>query len=170
MSVKKLKNFLDENGIKYVTVRHSNAYTAQEVASAVHVSGKGFAKTVIVNLDGRMAMCVLPASYKVDFKQLRRTLKADNVELADEAEFRYQFPDCEPGAMPPFGNLYNLDVYVAESLTSNNEIVFNAGTHTEIIRMKFEDFQRLVNPKIFRFSQKEVSMPGDPSERWAADY
>ena len=170
MTVKKLKDFLDENAIKYVTVRHSNAYTAQEVASAVHVSGKEFANTVIVNLDDKMVMCVLPASYKVDFRQLRETLKTENIELADEAEFRYQFPDCEPGAMPPFGNLYGMDVYVAESLTSNDEIAFNAGNHTEIMKLKFEDFQRLVNPKIFRFSQKEVSMPGDPSERWAADY
>lgn len=170
MTVKKLKKFLDENNIKYVSIRHSNAYTAQEIASAVHVSGNEFAKTVIVNLEGQMVMCVLPASYKVDFEQLKEIMGVKNLNLANEAEFSYMFPDCEAGAMPPFGNLWDMEVYVAESLTSNDEIAFNAGSHTEVIKLKFDDFRRLVNPKIFRFSQKVVNFPGDPAERWSADY
>lgn len=170
MTVQKLKNFLDENKIKYVTVKHSNAYTAQEVAATAHVSGKEFAKTVIINREGRLIMCVLPASYKVDFGQLKANLESDNVALASEAEFNHHFPDCEVGAMPPFGNLYDMKVYVAEVLTHNKEIAFNAGTHTEIIRMSFEDFERLVNPRVLRFSKKEVTLPGDPSERWQEDY
>lgn len=170
MTVQKLKSFLDENNIKYVSVKHSNAYTAQEVAATAHVSGKEFAKTVIINRDGKQVMCVLPASYRVDFGQLKANLGSDNIELASEDEFKNSFPDCEVGAMPPFGNLYNMEVFVAEVLTHNKEIAFNAGTHTELIRMSFYDFERLVNPIVLRFSKKEVSMPGDPSERWLEDY
>lgn len=170
MTVQKLKNFLDEKNIKYVSVKHSNAYTAQEVAATTHVSGKEFAKTVIINRDGKQIMCVLPASYKVDFGQLKANLGSDNISLASEAEFKYHFPDCEVGAMPPFGNLYDMDTYVAEVLTFNKEIAFNAGTHTEIIRMSYKDFANLVNPQVLRFSKKEVTMPGDPSERWQEDY
>ncbi len=170
MTVQKLKNFLDEENIKYVSVKHSNAYTAQEVAATAHVSGREFAKTVIINREGKLIMCVLPASYKVDFGQLKANLGSEDIALAGEAEFKNSFPDCEVGAMPPFGNLYDMEVYVAETLTHNNEIAFNAGTHTEIIRMNFSDFERLVNPKVLRFSKKEVAMPGDPSERWQEDY
>ncbi len=117
-----------------------------------------------------MAMAVLPASYQVDFKLLKNILGSDNVTLANEAEFKFHFPDCEVGAMPPFGNLYDMEVYVAETLTCNEEIAFNAGSHTELIKLKFEDFNRLVNPKIFKFSWKTVSFPKDPSERWQEDY
>lgn len=170
MTVQKLKKFLDENQIKYVSVRHSNAYTAQEVAATSHVSGKEFAKTVIISMDGNLVMCVLPASYIVDFDQLKEGLGTNNIALANEAEFKYHFPDCEVGAMPPFGNLYNMDVYVAEVLARNDEIAFNAGTHTEIVKMKYEDFKRLANPKVLRFSKKEVAFPRDPSERWRDDY
>ena len=170
MTLQKLKKFLDENKVRYLTVRHSNAYTAQEVASAAHVSGKEFAKTVITNIDSRMVMCVLPASYRVDFNRLKEAIGIENITLATEAEFKYHFPDCEVGAMPPFGNLYDMEVYLAESLTDNEEISFNAGSHTELIRMKLEDYRRLVNPKILRFSRKEATMPGDPSERWSHDY
>lgn len=170
MTVQKLRNFLDENHIRYVSVRHSNAYTAQEVAATAHVSGKEFAKTVIINREGRLIMCVLPASYQVDFGQLKANLGSDEIALAGEAEFKSSFPDCEVGAMPPFGNLYDMDVYVAEVLTHNKEIAFNAGTHTEIVRMSFEDFERLAKPKVLKFSKKEVAMPGDPSERWQDDY
>ncbi len=170
MTVKKLKNFLDENNIKYVTVRHSNAYTAQEVAATAHVSGKEFAKTVIINRDGELVMCVLPASYRVDFEQLKENLGTNNISLANEAEFKYHFPDCEVGAMPPFGNLYDMKVYVAESLANNEEIAFNAGSHVEIVRISYKDFERLAEPKVMRFSRKEVTLPGDPSERWQDDY
>ena len=90
--------------------------------------------------------------------------------LATEPEFKNLFPECELGAMPPFGNLYDLPVFVAEPLTKNNEIAFNAGTHTELIRLSFADYERLVKPRIFRFSWKTVSFPGDPMDRWDNDY
>ena len=117
-----------------------------------------------------MGMAVLPASYQVDFKLLNEVFGSKKVSLATEAEFKYHFPDCDVGAMPPFGNLYDMEVYVAEALAKNREIAFNAGTHSEIIRMDYDDFERLVQPKILKFSWKSVSMPGDPSERWAEDY
>lgn len=170
MPIKKLKAFLDENNVKYVTVKHSSAYTAQEIAASAHVAGKKFAKTVIIKIDGKMAMAVLPASYQLNFKLLHDIFGTQQVTLATEAEFKYVFPDCEVGAMPPFGNLYDMEVFVAESLAEDDEIVFNAGNHTESIKLKYEDFERLVHPRVFRFSQKTVSMPFDPSDRWVDDY
>lgn len=152
MPVKKLKEFLDREGIKYVCVIHSPAYTAQEVAASAHVTGKELAKVVIVRLDGRMAMAVLPADRKVVVQDLREITGSDQVRFASEEEFKQRFPECETGAMPPFGNLYEMDVYVAESLTAEEEIAFNAGSHTEIIKMKFADFERLVRPRVVSFT------------------
>ena len=154
MPAKKLKEYLDSNDVKYVSVSHSKAYTAQEIAASAHIPGKELAKTVMIKIDGHLAMAVLPASYKVDFALLQKTLNADRVRLAYEQEFKDRCPDCEVGAMPPFGNLYNLDVYVAQSLTEDEEIAFNAGTHTELIKMKYKDFERIVSPKILMFSTK----------------
>jgi Ala-tRNA(Pro) deacylase len=154
MPAKKLKEYLDSNDVKYVSVSHSKAYTAQEIAASAHIPGKELAKTVMIKIDGHLAMAVLPASYKVDFALLQKTLNADRVRLAYEQEFKDRCPDCEVGAMPPFGNLYNLDVYVAHSLTEDEEIAFNAGTHTELIKMKYKDFERIVSPKILMFSTK----------------
>ena|SRR6056297_960717 len=170
MPAKKLKAFLDENNVKYVSIKHSSAFTSQEIASSVHVSGKEFAKTVVIKINEKMAMAVLPASYQIDFKQLKKMIGSNQVTLANEAEFKFHFPDCEVGAMPPFGNLYDMDVFVAEVLSKNDEISFNAGTHTEVIRLMYEDFERLVKPRIFPFSWKTVSFPKDPSERWQDDY
>ncbi|MBT8379435.1 MAG: deacylase [Ignavibacteria bacterium] len=152
MPSKKLKEFLDANNVKYVSVQHSSAYTAQEIAASAHIPGKDLAKTVIVKIDGKMAMAVLPASYKVSFDNLKDALGGKDVRLAYEQEFVDKFPDCEVGAMPPFGNIYNLDVYVAEVLTENEEIAFNACTHTELIKMPFKDFEMLVKPIRFKFA------------------
>jgi Ala-tRNA(Pro) deacylase len=152
MPVDKLKRFLDENGVKYVVISHSRAYTAQEVAASAHIPGKELAKTVVVKIDGKIAMAVLPASYKVDFNQLCKEIGGCKVELASEKEFKDIFPDCEVGAMPPFGNLYGMRVFVAKTLTEDEEISFNAGTHTELVRMKYSDFQRLVQPEAVQFS------------------
>jgi len=152
MPAKKIKDFLDKNHIKYVSLKHSPAYTAQEIAAKSHVSGKEMAKTVIVKVNGNPAMAVLPASYKVDFEALTKVTGSDNVNLAGEEEFKTMFPDCEVGAMPPFGNLYDMDVYVAETLSDDEEIVFNAGTHSELIRMAYKDFEKLVKPKVLKFS------------------
>jgi Ala-tRNA(Pro) deacylase len=152
MPSKKLKAYLDENKIKYITIKHSSAYTAQEIAAIAHIPGKDLAKTVIIKIDGKMAMAVLPASYKVSFDDLKDTLGVKEVRLAYEQEFIDKFPDCEVGAMPPFGNIYGLEVFAAESLAEDEEIAFNACNHTELIKMNFSDFERLVKPKRIKFS------------------
>ncbi len=146
MAFKKLKEYLDENGVKYVTVSHSPAYTAQEVAAKAHVPGKAIAKTVLVKVDGKLVMAVLPGSFKVNFESLKKVLGSDNVRLADEHEFIDKFPDCEVGAMPPFGNLYGVEVFVANSLAEDEEIVFNACSHSQLIKMSYSDYERLVKP------------------------
>ena len=122
MSLQKLKEFLDKENVKYVSIKHSSAYTAQEIAASAHIPGKELAKTVMVKINGKMAMAVLPASYKIDIKLLKEITGADNIRLADETEFKDKFPDCEVGAMPPFGNLYNIDVYAAQSLEDDEDI------------------------------------------------
>ena len=150
MTVRKLEEFLDSHHVKYVRIIHSPAYTAQKVAASAHIPGKELAKTVMVKIDGKMAMAVLPASKKVDFKLLREALGASQVELAREREFKDLFPNCDVGAMPPFGNLYGLEVYVAEPLTKDEEIAFNAGSHTELIKLAYKDFEALVKPKVIK--------------------
>jgi Ala-tRNA(Pro) deacylase len=152
MPTTKVRQFLDSHHIKYVVIGHSPAYTAQEIASLAHISGKEMAKTVIVKVDGKMAMAVLPASYKVDFESLKQGLGAASVELAHEWEFKHLFPDCEVGAMPPFGNLYDMPVYVAERLTEDEEIAFNSGTLTELFLMQYKDFEKLVRPRVIKFA------------------
>ncbi len=152
MPVKKLKEFLDRERIKYISIVHSTAYTAQEVAASTHITGKELAKTVIVKLDGQMAMAVLPANRKVVLQDLREVTGSDQVKFAGEEEFKAQFPECETGAMPPFGNLYGMDVYAAASLADNDEIAFNAGSHTEVIKLAYRDFERLVQPKVLAFT------------------
>ena len=152
MPVKKMKEFLDENGIKYVTFRHSPAYTAQEVARSAHIPGKNLAKIVMLRVDDRMAMAVVPASHQVNLESLKDAANANMVELANEQEFKGMFPDCETGAMPPFGNLYDMNVFVSEALAEDEAIAFNAGTHTELVGMAYRDFERLVQPKLGNFS------------------
>ena len=154
MPVKKLKDFLDNQNIKYVTISHSRAYTAQQIAASAHIPGKELAKTVMVKIDGKMAMAVVPASHNVDFDLLKKVAGASKIELATEEEFKDMFPGCDVGAMPPFGNLYGMDVFVAESLAEDEEIAFNAGSHTELIRLAYKDFERLVKPEVGRFSSR----------------
>ncbi|MCK4330181.1 YbaK/EbsC family protein [candidate division WOR-3 bacterium] len=154
MPVEKLKNFLDSNNIKYVSISHSKAYTAQEIAVSAHIPGKELAKIVMIKVDGKMAMAVLPASYKVDFELLKKASGAKSIELASEREFQDIFPECDVGAMPPFGNLYGMEVYVAESLSEDEEIAFNAGSHTELIKLSYKDFERLTKPKVMKFSMQ----------------
>lgn len=152
MAARKLKEFLDKERVKYVSVQHSPAYTAQEVAASAHVSGKEMAKTIIVHINKKMCMVVLPANRYVKVDDLRSVTGEPNVEFASEEEFKDLFPDCEIGAMPPFGNLYGLEVYVEPSLAGRDEIAFNAGTHTEVIKMSYPDFSRLVRPKVANFT------------------
>lgn len=151
--LRKLQEYLDQHGIKYQVVTHSLAYTAQEVARYQHVPGQHVAKVVIVKkATGRPVMLVLPASFKVDFAKLRQVL-GEAVELAQEKEFRSLFPGCEVGAEPPFGNLFDLDVVVDKSLTDDEEIVFNGGSHWQTIKMRYEEYERLVRPRIAEFAQ-----------------
>jgi len=152
MPVRKLKEFLDREKIKYVSIIHSTAYTAQEVAASAHITGRELAKTIIVELDGQMAMAVLPANRRIVLQDLREVTGSDQVKFASEEEFKKQFPDCETGAMPPFGNLYGMDVYAAEALTENDQIAFNAGSHTEVIKLAYKDFERLVQPRVVSFT------------------
>jgi len=154
MPVQRLKDFLDDNGVKYTVISHSPAFTAQEIAESAHVPGKGLAKTVMVKIDGRMAMAVLPATCRVDLDLLREAAGAGSAQLAAEDEFKYRFPGCAVGAMPPFGNLFGMEVFVAEPLREADEIAFNAGTHSELIRLKYRDFERLVRPKVARISRR----------------
>jgi Ala-tRNA(Pro) deacylase len=135
-----------------VAISHSKAYTAQGIAAISHISGRELAKAVIVKLDGDLAMAVLPASYQVDLDLLRRKTGVRTAELATEREFKQHFPDCETGAMPPFGNLYGIPVYVDETLSEDREIAFNAGSHYELIKMQYADFERLVKPEVMQFS------------------
>ena len=158
MPVRKLREFLDQHKVKYVVISHSPAYTAQGIAALTHIPGKELAKTVMVKLDGKMAMTVLPAPQKVDFDLLAEATGAKKAELATEQEFQDMFADCEAGAMPPFGNLYGTDVFVSDTLAEDEEIAFNAGTHRELVRMPYADFERLVKPKVLTFSsQKELA-------------
>ncbi|MCP4580200.1 MAG: YbaK/EbsC family protein [candidate division Zixibacteria bacterium] len=152
MPITKLKEYLDSQHVKYTIISHSRAYTAQEVAASAHIPGKEMAKTVIVKVDGKLAMAVLPASYSVNFDLLKRTVGALNIELATEREFKDVFPDCDIGAMPPFGNLYNIDVYASEKLAEDEEIAFNACNHTDLVKMRYADFERIVKPKVVEFS------------------
>jgi Ala-tRNA(Pro) deacylase len=152
MPLKKLREFFEAHSIKFKTISHTQAFTAQEIAASAHIPGRELAKTVMVKIDGTMTMVVLPASYRVDFELLKSATGAREVRLATEKEFQDMFPECEIGAMPPFGNLYGMEVYVAESLAKDGEIAFNGGTHTELVKISYKDFEIHVRPKLARFS------------------
>ena len=153
MALTSLTEYLDTHHVPYVVISHSPAYTAQGIAGLAHIPGKELAKTVIVSLDGKLAMAVIPAKFHVDLKLLKNATNAKTVALASEDEFKDRVPQCETGAMPPFGNLFSLDVFADDSLERDKEIAFNAGTHRELIRMAWEDFKRLVEPKVIRFAE-----------------
>ena len=157
MPVKRLREYLDSHGVKYVVLSHSPAYTAQEIARAAHVPGQEMTKTVMVRLDSELVMLAMPAPAKVRFDLLREASGAEQVELARERDFADLFPGCELGAMPPFGNLYEVPVIVDESLAHDEEICFNAGSHTELIRMSYADFDALVKPTVMRLSESAMA-------------
>jgi len=148
MPVRELSEYLANNEVKYESIEHSTAFTAQGIAALTHIRGQEFAKTVILNVDGKLAMVVVPASYHVDVAMFKTATGATAVSLAAESEFRDRFPGCETGAMPPFGNLYGMPVYVDESLTKATEISFNAGSHRELVRIAWRDFERLAHPRM----------------------
>ena len=156
MPCEKLLEYLTENKVDYELKNHPSAYAAQDVAFKSGVPGRLFAKTVMVKLNGEMAMAVVPADSKVDFHLLKETASAKTITLAVEEEFGEKFPDCELGAMPPFGHLYGMKVFVAGSLIRADSISFNAGSHTEILTMPFWEFERLVEPKIGYFTFRKL--------------
>ncbi|WP_369599983.1 YbaK/EbsC family protein [Hahella sp. SMD15-11] len=161
MPVARLKQYLDEKGVSYTAIQHAPAYTAQELAEAAHVCGNRLAKTVIVMLDGKMAMIVLRATAKIRWDRLCNELGTDFIELADEEEFADKFPDCEIGALPPFGKLYGMQVYMDEKLANEPEIAFCAGTHAETIRMATKDYLELAKPIVISrgFMQPDATPP-----------
>lgn len=157
MPVEKLKEFLESEGVKYVTISHSQAFTAQEIAASAHIPGKELAKCVMVKIDDKMAMVVLAATDFVSLERLREAAGASAVELATESEFKDLFPTCEPGAMPPFGNLWDMAVFVDARLAEDERIAFNAGTHTELVQLSYADFEQLVNPQVLHVSTRELA-------------
>ncbi len=148
MPINKLKEFLDSHHVRYESISHIQTFTAQRTAQCTHIKGREMAKTVIVKIDGLMCMVVVPADHRVNIEQLKRATGADTVELATEHEFVTMFPECEVGAMPPFGNLYGMDVFVDRELAEDDEIAFNAGSHTEVLKMHYRDFANLVQPEV----------------------
>ena len=150
MALQELTDYLGKHHINFSMIDHEPAYTAQETAQCCHIPGKMLAKTVIVKMDDKLAMIVLPANYQIDLKRLQEETDCKKLRLANESDFTEQFPKCEVGAMPPFGNLYGMDVYVDKALTKDKEIAFNAGSHSELMQLSYDDFARLVKPKIMR--------------------
>ena len=150
--LKQILKYLDDNGILYLHTIHEPAYTARDVAAVEHLPLRDVAKVVVFHSERGYGMAVLPADRLLDLKQLRSTLVLDHLRLATEEELAVLFPEGELGAMPPFGNLYGMDVYVAPELTEEEEIAFNAGSHTELIKMDYQDFERLVKPKVMSFT------------------
>lgn len=165
MPVQQLKEFLDSAGTEYMCLSHPPAFSAQQLAHHVQIAGDQVIKTVILELDGKMAMLVMPATWRIRWDRLTKVLETDFVQLADEQEFEARFPECEVGAMPPFGNLFNMTVYCSEALTSQPELAFAAGTHTESIHMKTADFLRLVQPMVIN---QGFIKSGTPKPAWLA--
>ena len=152
--LKKLKEALDEAKISYEVYNHALAYTAQEIAAKQHFSGKEMAKVVMLDVDGALVMGVIPGSRKISLDMVRVSLGAKKARLATEDEFIARFPNCEIGAMPPFGNLFGLSVYVDPALEQDEYIYFNAGNHVQTVRLKYADFASLVKPQIARLVEE----------------
>ena len=154
MPVKKVAEYLNTHHVTFSVRSHPPAFTAQEVAEKAHISGYQVAKTVVVKLDGKLALCILPATDRVNFSMLRQAAGSHTAELASEDEFAGFFPFCELGAMPPFGNLYGMPVYAFDSLQSGKSLAFNSGDATELLVLKWGDFDKLVDPVILTDRQK----------------
>jgi Ala-tRNA(Pro) deacylase len=153
----RLGEYLDREKVSYQQEHHRTAYTAQQVAAEEHIAGKMMAKTVVVKADDRFLLAVLPGSMRTDMARLKSSLGVNEIRLASELEFAGLFPDCELGAMPPFGNLYDLPVYADKSLAKVDEIVFNAGTHQDTIRIKYADYARLAQPTLLEFAERRAA-------------
>ena len=147
MLEKKIKEFLDQNNVKYILMLHSIAFTAPEIAEASHISGKQFAKVVIITSQNKLTMVLLPANKYLDVEKLSQQI-GEPIEIAKESQFKNLFGDCETGAMPPFGKLYGMNVYIDKELTQQSHLIFNAGTHHELMQLAFSDFDKLEHPTI----------------------
>ncbi len=154
---RRIRDYLDSQNVNYAWLSHPEAFPAQEIAQALHVSGKHFAKAVVLHTDGRLVMAVLPASHRLNLHELKESLEVKHLELAPESELANLCSDCELGAFPPFGNLYGMDTWVDRSLGESEEIVFNAGTHTDAVRMKYSDYAKLAKPQFASFSKAATS-------------
>lgn len=150
----RMEQYLRENGVSFEVMAHSEAYTMPEVAAALHVSGRQVAKVVMVKANGKMVMLVVPAHYRLDFAKLRAVLGARKASLAKEEEFADLFPDCAVGAMPLFGNLYDVPVYVDQALAEEAEIVFRVGTHRHTMKVAYADFERLTQATVGEFAER----------------
>lgn len=153
MSLPALEQYLREFRVPFSTLSHGAAYRATEVAARAGVPCRQMAKPVLVTIDDVLAMAVVPADARVDLARLRETTDAGRVVLATEDQFRDRFPECEPGAMPPFGNLYGMALYVDAALARDEGLCFNAGSHTDLLRMRYADFERLANPCVAAIAQ-----------------
>ncbi len=143
-----LKNYLDKYHIPYLSIQHAPAPTAQEIAHEAHISGKLFAKPVIIKISELYAMVVIPANRHLNFEALRRTLREENLGLSSESEFMHCFPDCAAGMMPPLGNIYNMETYLSDRMKQDGIIAFNAGVDDELVQISYHDYEALVHPKI----------------------
>jgi Ala-tRNA(Pro) deacylase len=150
---RRICDYLDSQKAPYEWLPHPQAFTAQEVAHSLHVSGKRLAKTVILDADGRLVMAVLPAAHRLIMPELKAALEVRHLEMLPEGELAKIFPDCDLGAIPPFGNLYGIEVWVDRTVEESGELVFTAGTHVDAVRMKYSDYAELVKPHVGRFSE-----------------
>jgi len=150
---RRIREYLDSQNISHEWLSHPEAFTAQEVAHSLHVSGKRLAKTVVLDAEGRLVMAVLPASHRLNLPELKAVLEVKRLEMLPESELTRLFPDCELGAIPPFGNLYGIEVWVDRAVAEAEEIVFTAGTHVDAVRMKYSDYADLAKPHVSRFSE-----------------
>lgn len=154
-----LKTFLEENNVDYRIVPHRESHSALKDAQAAHISGHHVAKTVMVDVDGNLCMCVLPATHLIDFLILKNELGAEECRLVGEMRFQNAFEGVvEVGAMSPFGNIHHMPVYVSRSLVQDGRIAFNAGSHREMVEMSYWDFDRLVSPKLLNFSHQREEL------------
>jgi len=152
MPSKRLRHFLDSNEAHYTIMNHPVAFSALELSEVTHISGNLLAKSVIVKTPTKMLMCVIRATDVVDISLLKKALNQKDISLATEQDFGREFPDCEVGAMPPFGNLYEMDVYVSDVLAKDTEIYFNAGNHSEVIKLSYKEYDNLVHPKVLNMT------------------
>lgn len=155
----RLQRLLDAEGVEYELIHHRTDYRASATAADTHTPAVEFAKTVLVWIDGKPAMAVLPANRQLALSKLRKALGAEEVRVATEADADRLCPDCEAGAAPPFGNLYDLPVYVSTTLAEDEQITFNGGDHENAFRLAYADFARLVRPRVLALARHDPA-PG----------